>query len=374
MLSRLVANDTAESIELTNHVVIEVHTASFRSVRGYSLLAVLCDEIAFWRSDESTNPDTEIISAVRPGLATIPTSLLLCISSPYARRGALFNAYSKHFGKDSSVLVWQADSKSMNPSLSDDVIAQAYEDDEASASAEYGAQFRRDIETYISREVVSAVTPPGRHELAPLEDVRYFAFVDPSGGSADSFTMAIAHNDKSKAVLDCIREAKPPFSPDAVVQEFCEVLKTYRVSTVKGDRYAGEWPKERFRAHGVEYQTSEKTKSEIYLNTLPKLNSGLVELLDDARLNSQLLALERRTSRGGRDSVDHGPNGHDDVVNAVAGALMMASASPAVTNWIDLGSRPSYWGRRFDGSDPDHSGDDDEFPPIESQTFHRPTF
>src|SRR5262249_34988906 len=117
MLHKQIVNDTAESIELKNRVVIEVHTASFRSVRGYTLLAVICDEIAFWRSDESANPDTEIIAAVRPGLATIPNSLLLCISSPYARRGALWNAYAKHFGKDSSVLVWQATTEAMNPSI-----------------------------------------------------------------------------------------------------------------------------------------------------------------------------------------------------------------------------------------------------------------
>lgn len=162
MLRNLVLNDTQESIELSNRVVIEVHTASFRSVRGYTLLAVICDEIAFWRSDESANPDSEIIAAVRPGLATIPNSLLLCISSPYSRRGALWTAYQKHFSKDSSVLVWQADSKGMNPSLPDSVIQQAYEEDEASAAAEYGAQFRRDVETFVSREAVEACVMRGR--------------------------------------------------------------------------------------------------------------------------------------------------------------------------------------------------------------------
>ena len=34
---------------------------------------------------------------------------------------------------------------------------------------------------------------------------------------------------------------------------------------------------------------------------------------------NQLIGLERRTARGGRDSIDHGPGGHDDVCNAVAG-------------------------------------------------------
>ena len=70
MLAPLVLRETGESFELNNRVVIEVGTASFRASRGYSYAAVLADELAFWRSDESTNPDVEILRALRPGLLT----------------------------------------------------------------------------------------------------------------------------------------------------------------------------------------------------------------------------------------------------------------------------------------------------------------
>jgi hypothetical protein len=100
-----------------------------------------------------------------------------------------------------------------------------------------------------------------------------------------------------------------------------EVLRSYRVTTVRGDRYGGEWPRERFRAHGIEYQFADKTKSEIYGATLPLINSGRVDLLDLPKLLAQFVGLERRTARGGRDSIDHGPSAHDDVSNSVAGAL-----------------------------------------------------
>jgi hypothetical protein len=74
---------------------------SFRTTRGYSFAAVLCDEIAFWRQDEtSANPDVEILRALRPGMASIPGSMLLLASSPYAKRGELYAAYRRHFGKD----------------------------------------------------------------------------------------------------------------------------------------------------------------------------------------------------------------------------------------------------------------------------------
>ena len=39
---------------------------------------------------------------------------------------------------------------------------------------------------------------------------------------------------------------------------------------------------------------------------------------------AQLCGLERRTARGGRDSIDHAPGGHDDLANAVAGAAALA--------------------------------------------------
>lgn len=116
MLERMIVREDSESIELNNRTVIEVSTASFRSVRGYTVGAVVADEIAFWRSDESANPDTEIINALRPAMATLGGKLI-ALSSPYARRGALWDHYSKHYGKPSDILVAQAASRSMNPTL-----------------------------------------------------------------------------------------------------------------------------------------------------------------------------------------------------------------------------------------------------------------
>ena len=77
-------------------------------------------------------------------------------------------------------------------------------------------------------------------------------------------TLAIAHHQAGIAVLDAIREIKPPFSPEAACAEFAALLKTYQITTIEGDRYAGEWPRERFRKHGITYMPSEKTKSDLY--------------------------------------------------------------------------------------------------------------
>jgi len=322
MLARMVEREAAEEIDLINSVTIEVGTSSYRAVRGRTLAAALCDELAFWSAENSANPDYEVLDALRPAMATIPTAMLLCASSPYARRGALYDAHRKHFGQDGSpVLVWQAATRVMNPTVPQRVIDEAMARDPASAGAEYGAEFRTDVEAFVSREVIDRLVPPGVVERSPVHGTRYRAFCDPSGGASDSMTLAISHQDGTRGILDAVRERKAPFSPESVVAEFAALLKRYGLQTVTGDRYAGEWPREAFRRHGIEYRPSENSKSLIYVDLLPKLNSGEVQLLDLPMLVNQLAGLERRTARGGRDSIDHAPNTHDDVANAVAGAL-----------------------------------------------------
>ncbi len=329
ILSQLIAEQTKETITLTNRVVIEVHTASFRAVRGYTIIGAICDEVAFWRTEEAADPDTEILNGLRPGMATVRGALLLCISSPYARRGALWESYRAHYGKDGDpILVWQADTRTMNPEIDERVITDAYAADEIAAASEYGADFRRDVDSFVSQEAVGACVVPGRLELPPVSGLMYCGFVDPSGGSADSMTLAIAHREDERAVLDCVRERRPPFSPESAVTEFAETLKAYHVHTVRGDRYAGLWPQERFRERGIMYEVAQQSKSDLYRELLPLLNSGQVELLDDPRLLTQLLRLERKVARGGRDSIDHGAGGHDDLANAAAGALVGVPASP----------------------------------------------
>lgn len=339
LLAGLVKTKLAETLSLTNGVDIEIRAASFRGVRGPTCVAVIADEVAFWYSDEtgSANPDSAILDAVRPSLATT-NGPLIAISSPYARRGEAYATWARHFGEkgDPKILVAQGASRDFNPSLPQKVVDRAMERDPVAASAEYGGLFRSDLEAFVSREAVEACIDRGVFERAPIDGVRYVGFADPSGGSADSFTMAVAHSEKDVAILDCLREAKPPFSPEATVAEFAKVLKTYRVASVRGDRYAGEWPREQFRKCGVDYEPAAKPKSELYGELLPVINSRRVALLDNGRVLSQLISLERRTARGGRDSTDHPPGAHDDLANAVAGAVSMAAGDSAPFEISDI--------------------------------------
>lgn len=329
---KLVLKDLTWEIVLKNQTSIMVKTASFRTVRGYTLIAAILEEIAFWRSEESANPDKEILAAILPSLATIPDSLLIGISTPYSRAGVLYDQFKRYYGKPGGPLIWKAATKIMNPTIDKEIIKKALKEDPSAARAEWEAEFRTDIEAFMPTEFIEAVIIPERYELPKIEGVNYFGFIDPSGGRQDSMTLGIAHEDKNtgKIILDVIREARPPFKPQYVVEDFAATLKNYGITQVESDRYAGEWVNEAFRNHGIIVKPSELSASELYLNFLPLVANGTVELLDNKRLKVQFAGLERRTRLGGKDLIAHYPGGHDDLANAAAGACLMAAKGPGV--------------------------------------------
>jgi hypothetical protein len=356
ILQSSVWNVTASEIELKGGATIEVVTRSYRTVRGRSVCVAVLDELAFWRDDDSANPDAEVLNAIRASMATFGSdAMVIAGSSPYARRGVLWEAFRRWHGKDDARnLVWRAATRTMNPTVPQDFIDAEFERDAASAAAEYGAEFRSDVAEFVSMDVLRACMADGVFELPPISGASYVAFVDPSGGSSDSMTLAIAHReDDGVALLDCVREVMAPFSPEIVVEDFCRTLAAYGVAKVCGDRYAGEWPAEQFAKRNVTYEPSEKVKSDIYRDMLPLLNSRKCQLLDNRRLIAQLHGLERRTARGGRDSIDHGPGQHDDVANSVAGALVLAAgevdhAALLIKFGEALADAPREAGGRFD--------------------------
>ncbi|TQE99063.1 MAG: hypothetical protein FKY71_10565 [Spiribacter salinus] len=321
MLRRMIEREDRESLELSNLATIEVGTASFRTVRGHSLAAVVCDEVAYWRSEDSANPDSEIVAALRPAMATLGGKLV-ALSSPYSRRGELWDTYRRHYGQESPVLVAQAASRTMNPELPARVVQDAYERDPTAAAAEYGAEFRGDVSTFLDHDVVEAAARPDPVELPPVRHHSYAAFVDPAGGGADEFCLSIGHTEGERVVVDLVRARRGP--PAAIVEEFVALLRAYGIRSVTGDRYGGQWPCDEFGRHGIGFEFTTRSKSELYVDSLAILNSGRLELPPDNRTLTQLANLERRTSRSGRDSVDHPPNSHDDRANAVAGLAAVA--------------------------------------------------
>ncbi|WP_363348294.1 hypothetical protein [Methylocystis echinoides] len=324
ILCKELANATALTVTFKNGIQISVRPSSFRGLRGVTCVAAICDESAFWFTEESasTNPDSEIINgAIQPALMTT-RGMLIVISSPYARKGVLWKFYNKHFGPkgDPLTIVAQGASRDFNPSIDEDEIQAALEEDYALAQSEWLGQFRTDLEGFLSMEAIRACVAPGVYEIAPSFDLTYSAFVDAATGSGqDDFAMAIGHLEGDVLIVDALRAFTPPFSPENVVTELSELLSYYGVTRVHGDNFASGFVRELFTKKGVAYEPVKLNTSELYLNLLGTINAKKIQLLDDTKSINQLANLERRTGFAGKDRVSHPVGMHDDVSNVIAG-------------------------------------------------------
>jgi hypothetical protein len=297
---------------------------------------VVVDELAHFISTDGRPTDTEMLRALRPTLATTGGKLII-LSSPYAQSGALWELHRRHFGKDeSTTLVWQASAPDMNPSLPADYLERMKEDDPEAYRSEVLGEFRSGVSTFLDPEVLEACVVPDRHELPPADGLSYVAFADPSGGSQDAFTVAVAHRDGELVVVDVVRAWSAPFNPSGVMAEAAELLKSYHCVSVTSDRYAAEWPRESFRSHGIECEVAELDRSRLYLELLPLVMAGTIEIPDDAKLLGELRGLERRRGTVGRDKVDHRPGSFDDRANSLAGVAWLVSQSMGNGYSIDI--------------------------------------
>jgi len=188
-LRRMVTAWRADEVELSNDITIAVKTSDYRSVRGVTIVCCVCDEVAFWDS-QGVNPDTAVFSALRSAMATIPIAKLICISTGYAQVGVLYDMHKQYHGKnDDEILVWQADTRTMNPTISEALIEKELERDPEAARAEWLGEFRQDVTAAFTLEMIEACTVPGRVELLPSPHVFYFAFVDPRAGEGTTASL-----------------------------------------------------------------------------------------------------------------------------------------------------------------------------------------
>lgn len=337
-LKALLTGETAIGLELSNNVDIAIATNSFRSVRGRPVLCAILDETAFWRDERSASPDEETYRAIGPALASIPGSMIVGISSPYRKSGLLYRKFKEHYGRDGDILVIRAPTRTLNPTIDQGVVDEALAEDPAAARAEWLAEFRDDVGGWVGEELIEHAVDNGVTVRPPVNVgghyITYVAGSDPSGGARDSFTAAIAHNEEGVAVLDCLVEVKAPFNPSEAVDLVAAVFKSYGITSCTGDKYAAQWVVEAFAKVGITYEHSERDRSAIYLDALPLFTSGRARLLDNPRLATQFKSLERRTSPIGKDRVDHGPGGFDDLCNAAALAMVLAVGDDVVGEWV----------------------------------------
>jgi len=321
--------ESDKTLILRNKIEIKVMVSDWRLVRGFTVVCCIIDEVCFLMQSEELKirNDADLIKALKPSLAA--TAKLIAISTKYSKRGWAYSTWLKQHGSNKGVsasfqeswttLVVDADSRTMNPTLSQAIVDAAMAEDPAAAASEYLGSWREDIQEFCSRALVESLVAKGRRELLPKSGVHYWGFADLSGGRSDSGALSIGHREGRKVVMDFLREYKPPFNPYSVIAAMSEELKRFGLHGVTGDNYSAEFCASAFRSNGISFNKSDLPKSRLYLELLPRLCSAEIELLDDPTLVNQLSSLERRTKSGGQDAVDSPPNQHDDVANVAAG-------------------------------------------------------
>ena len=321
VFNALVQDPKAESLALTNGVVMAAYPCRPAAVRGLRSRVVLLDELAYYRSAEGNPQDVEMLRAARPTLATTGGRLII-LSSPAGQQGALWDLFERHWGRDGSpVLIIQATAPEMNPTLPADYLARMELDDPEGYRSEVLGEFRAGSTQLFDPEALNACIEHDRRETPPRAGLVYKAFVDASSGRRDAFAVAIGHRHCDVVSIDAIRAWRAPFNPVSATAECAALLRRYGVPKVRGDRFAVEWVAEAFRVNGITYEESSLAASDLYLEMLSPINSAQVRLPDLPDLRQELLGLERRRGSSNRDRVVHPPSRHDDMANAAAGLV-----------------------------------------------------
>jgi hypothetical protein len=99
------------------------------------------DEVAFWRDENSSQPDVEAYRALLPSLATT-NGMIIGISSPYNKRGLLYQKHRDFYGVgDPDTLILAAGTSVFNPTIDQSIIDQAMREDPEAAQAEWMGTF-----------------------------------------------------------------------------------------------------------------------------------------------------------------------------------------------------------------------------------------
>lgn len=339
-LAAEIESTTNDRIVLRNGIEIQVATSDYGSVRGRTVVAAVLDEFAFWPHEQAI----EVLRALRPAMATQPKAMLIILTTIYAQRGPAYDLFRQWGKADAQQLVIRGTTRDFNPSVPEDFIAAEVERDPAGASAEYLTIPRSDVEGFIDGPLIDTATRTDPRELPYLAShtgggpISYYVGIDVSGGRGDAAACAVSlvRADRPKdVIIAACRRWPAPHDPKVVAAEVAAFLKTYGLALGIADQYGAELSRSIYSDAGVTLSASPVTRSEAYLHMLPLLTTGRIEIPDEPVLRRELLGLERRTTRSGKDSVDHGPHGHDDLANAVALAAYAASRNTRAPFDID---------------------------------------
>lgn len=320
-------NITQDIITLKNNVEIQVFPCSIGKIRGQSLICFIADEVAHWKVD-GVDVDSDVLDSARPGL-DFDYSKMIKISTPWIRKGEIWQDFRQYYGKaNNDVLVFQGDTETIFPAYAEKnrkKLERQKKRNPLMYETERLARFRSDLSAmYDPAMIDKAVNPDRPLEIPYRKDVAYKAFTDCSGGvGKDHYAYCCGHLENEKVIIDIVRSRAPKFNPDEVTAGYCDLAKAYKINKVYGDKFSGDWASNSWAKHDIDYERSEKTKSELYLEAESPFNTERVDLPDKELPITQLKNLIRKTRSGGKDSVDTDSGQPEDEANVIAGVIWL---------------------------------------------------
>lgn len=358
-----VAKCRKNEIMLKNRITILCCACSSISIRGKAVVAAICDEVSFWRNEEtSVHCDEEVLAALQPSMITFTTSKLVKITTPHAKRGVVWNEYQRR--AELNYPVWQLPTTEMNPMVSAEMLEQERERSLEKFKREYLGQFTDNVISWIEPEVLDACIVQGRRELPRLRDVIYSASVDPAFKQSD-FGLAIAHRtNEGLVVLDYTARwtgsKKSPLGFERVCREIADILRGYGIDNLQGDQYAAAAIQQEFLKLGFSYTEvtfNRQTRPQLFNNLRHLLLQRKIELLDQPELLRQLRSLEEyKAADGGTDiRPEHGKDDLAIVLGLCAFELLQSVSYP-LREPIIFDRLPRPWDDCFASLDAERRG------------------
>jgi len=322
---KMIAASRKDEIELRNGVTVAVWTARHAALRGLQIVSLVVDEAAH-HFEVGPRAITDLISAARPAMAHVRNPVLLLITSPWAKAGAVFEAWRGRQSTAPALLCMQASSATFWPAFPKDVLEAEAKRDPENYRREYCAEFLDTIGCLFDSELLEACVVAGRKFLPSLKGVRYVGAID-AATVTDSFVVGIAHAHDGRLIVDQLHGWTPgagkPLRLDKLIPDLADRLTAYHVQAVVGDQYSAAAMSELLSRHGIHYRQAAFTvqsKMDFYGALRERVNNSTIELLDHEPSLRELRQIERRALQGGawRIEAPRGAGHHDDYADVLA--------------------------------------------------------
>ena len=333
-------------VELTQkNVAFRVFSASIGGVSGFSCIGALCDEVSKWHdADNSSNPATEVLAALRPTLAGQTFAKIFLSSSPMGRADAHAKAIDK--GDDDFQMVRIGATWVVRPNLTE-AECHTLEEDPAIFAREYNCiPFDGSTSSLFTEESLARVTRTDE-EMASEPGVVYFAAQDPAS-RANAWTLAIAkatHVAEDTYRIDVVKTAewKAPrggvLDSDVVLSEIKDILKEYRITDLLSDQWSFDPLAVIAQRHGINMirvMSSATSKVQMYEHLKRRVADKTVSLPAVDEVRTDLCGVRKWISRAGAFSMELEKNGmrHSDFAPSVALVVSKAAEDSSEPSFV----------------------------------------